>query len=889
MARELKVEIVGDASSLQRALGKAGDASDGFGSKFAKLGKTMAVAAGAAGAAVGVVAIKSINAASDLQEQLNKTAVVFGKNSDEVVKWSKGLTQSFGLSQRAALEAAGTYGNMLVPMGFSRKEAGKMSKQFVELAGDMASFNNASPEETLDALRAGLAGETEPLRRYGVFLNDARIKQEAAAQGAKLVKGQLDAQSKAAAVAAIIMKDTADTQGDFARSAGTSLANQLRIAKAEIENVGAAIGAKLLPFAIKLLQFINAAIPVIATFVGKISDIVGPLIQKGFGAITDQVGQAGNLFQTFGQIFSDVVAKVGPIISELGRVAVEAFQSIARVLQQNAPQLRQIFDNLGTIIRNLATIIIPILEFAFTKVLPVAIRVLIPILVALTGIMATYTNAMRVVAQFVTGTLAPAFTRAFNTVKSVVAGAVAAITPIIQGVAQIIRGVINVVVGIFTGDWSRAWDRAKTAVSTAINGIKAYLQTVPALILKLAVAVGQAILEGILSGLAGLGSLVKDKIVSELKGAVSLAGSILHGSGPFQFTKQAIGWPMAQGVIEGWNEAATGLSKAMTEKLKAAVEAGAQAISDSKSKFEAAFSELTSLAEEAFDKMASAIKTKSEKALAAFDAKKAAQQLKDALADANKALAEARQQQAALDPANFASPEEFAAAQAAATQAVLAAEQQRQDALDAIKRANLERQAAAERADLDNRLALKRKHFGDELLAIQNAYSNGKISAEQFHQRLIGLFKEYKVPYQKGAKDLGLALAEGLNDSYKTVERSARDLAKVVLDAFANIKIILNVDLSVKNKPADERAVGGPVRQGAAYLVGERGPELFIPSVSGQIIPNGSPATQAALVGAGTSITLNFNGPTVGTSREFEDTVRRALYDVQRRNPGSGL
>ena len=62
-------------------------------------------------------------------------------------------------------------GNMLVPMGIGRKKAAEMSKQLVELAADMASFNNASPEETLDALRSGLAGETEPLRKFGVFLN----------------------------------------------------------------------------------------------------------------------------------------------------------------------------------------------------------------------------------------------------------------------------------------------------------------------------------------------------------------------------------------------------------------------------------------------------------------------------------------------------------------------------------------------------------------------------------------------------------------------------------------------------------------------------------------------------------------------------------------------
>ena len=45
------------------------------------------------------------------------------------------------------------------------------------------------------------------------------------------------------------------------------------------------------------------------------------------------------------------------------------------------------------------------------------------------------------------------------------------------------------------------------------------------------------------------------------------------------------------------------------------------------------------------------------------------------------------------------------------------------------------------------------------------------------------------------------------------------------------------------------RASGGPVDAGSAYLVGEQGPELFVPSANGAIAPNAAPARP--------SITLN--------------------------------
>lgn len=55
------------------------------------------------------------------------------------------------------------------------------------------------------------------------------------------------------------------------------------------------------------------------------------------------------------------------------------------------------------------------------------------------------------------------------------------------------------------------------------------------------------------------------------------------------------------------------------------------------------------------------------------------------------------------------------------------------------------------------------------------------------------------------------------------------------------------------------RADGGPVSEGVPYLVGERGPELFLPGVSGAIVPN----HQMGQFGGGsrsTNITINLGG-----------------------------
>lgn len=405
MARKLVVEIIGDAGSFNKALDSSTGSTNRLGGRLKGLAKSAGFAAIAMTGAAVVIGGKTVSAASDLGEQVAKTGVVFGKSGKDVQKWAESLGTSFGLSQRAALEAAGTYGNMLVPMGFARTEAAGMSKKFVELAADMASFNNASPNETLDALRAGLAGQSEPLRRFGVFLTEARIKSEAAAQGFKEIKGQLDPMAKAAAISSIIMKDTADTQGDFARTSG-SLANQQRILRAELENSGAAIGSALLPAVTAAVTGIAKAIPVVTELGGKVAEVLGPALTNlatGFQAAGPAIL---SVLEALGNVFRENIV---PILQQFQEIGTQAITAVSAVIKANGPQLKQIFENLGEVITNIAKIVVPLMKFAFTEVLPVAIKVLIPILVILTEALAGISTVIRVIANVIQSVLLPAF------------------------------------------------------------------------------------------------------------------------------------------------------------------------------------------------------------------------------------------------------------------------------------------------------------------------------------------------------------------------------------------------------------------------------------------------------------------------------------------------
>jgi hypothetical protein len=225
---------------------------------FHQLGRSIAFASGTFLGAAGFTAVarQSVTAASDLGEQINKVSVVFRGSERDILSWSTTTANAFGISRREALEAAGTFGNMLVPMGFARDRAEEMSKRFVELSADLASFNNANPADVLEALRSGLAGETEPLRKFGVFLSQARIQQELLNAGVKTSPQSITAAQRAWATYSIVMKDAKDAQGDFGRTSG-SLANQQRILHAQVENLEAGIGKALLPTVLNVTKGIT--------------------------------------------------------------------------------------------------------------------------------------------------------------------------------------------------------------------------------------------------------------------------------------------------------------------------------------------------------------------------------------------------------------------------------------------------------------------------------------------------------------------------------------------------------------------------------------------------------------------------------------------------------
>lgn len=264
-------------TGFAKARGEVETGTSAMSSKAAAFGAAFKVGAAVAATALVAFAAKAVMAASDQNEALNKVRVTFGETADAVIAFSDTSASKLGISKTAALEASSAFGQMLKTAGMTEEAAASMSTQLVTLAADMASFNNQDPSEMLERLRSGLAGEAEPLRRFGVFISEARVKTEAYASGIAKVGQELTDAQKVQARFNVIMKDTVDQQGDFQRTIGESLPNQIRALKAEFEDLAADAGQQLLPALLDLVSALRDMLPVLRPVIELFVELIGVL------------------------------------------------------------------------------------------------------------------------------------------------------------------------------------------------------------------------------------------------------------------------------------------------------------------------------------------------------------------------------------------------------------------------------------------------------------------------------------------------------------------------------------------------------------------------------------------------------------------------------------
>lgn len=539
--KEVSDDLKGVTEHAEKAGGGMGKFSDTLKTASAVAGGFLAANAIQAGlSAVTGFLGGAVDAAKDLGESVNAMSVVFGTSAGKITDWGNKNANAFGLSNRAFNQLVTPLGAMLQNYGFSADEAADKSIDLTKRAADMASVFNVDVGTALEAIQAGLRGESDPLEKFGVGLNAAAIESKALAMTGKDVASALTDQEKKTASLALIMEQTDKVAGDFANTSD-GLANSQRISAAKTEELQAKLGEKLLPVTLLVTQaklkltegIVNGVMPAmewLSTFVGN--EVVPVLKDIGEEALP---------------VVKDAFAQVQQTIEGLQPVA----DAILKFFKDNPEAIAAVSVVLGALLVALFPI-------------PAAI---IAITTAGTLLLAHWDDIRNKVDELVTK-----FQTDFPALWRVVEFVWDDIKNKIETAMAVIRDIIAIVTALIHGDWDAAWQGVRRLVSDVFDGIATDIANKMNFLADIVRVGGEALARAIANGIRDGWHWITD-IVDSITEKLNPLNWDFPGLSPFQQAFRHAGQIAMQALAEGTAEGKVILEGAVRGAILTAVDA----------------------------------------------------------------------------------------------------------------------------------------------------------------------------------------------------------------------------------------------------------------------------------------------------------------------------
>lgn len=200
-----------------------------------------------------------VDAGAALNETLGKTGVVLGDSASKVIDEADAMASKYGVVKQEYLDSATAFAGVFKGLGSSQAEAAEMGNSLAKLGMDLASFNNSTNEEAFGAIGAALRGEMDTIERFGIYLSADKVAAEAMALGLAKSTSQISEAAKKQATVSLIFKQSADAQGDLARTYD-STSNQIKAAQGRVANFKADVGSAFSSISGQLSAGLNVAL-----------------------------------------------------------------------------------------------------------------------------------------------------------------------------------------------------------------------------------------------------------------------------------------------------------------------------------------------------------------------------------------------------------------------------------------------------------------------------------------------------------------------------------------------------------------------------------------------------------------------------------------------------
>lgn len=261
--------------------------------------KLTTAASALSGVALGKVFADATKEAIDYYETLNLFQVAMKGSIEQGNEFINTISEWYGLDPKNLMQYTGIFYEMAYAVGAPDKAAQQLSTSLTALSVDLASLFNVDVEKVTNNLTSGIRGMSRAVVKYGLDLRATTVEAYANSLGITQQYESMNEASREILRYLVAVKQARDATGDFGRTIEQP-ANQLRVFKEQMSQVGRAIGTFI-------IQPLQAALPVINGFVMAIRIMLETLAAvMGFKLEVDNASLNDSLNDT-----SDAVASIG--------------------------------------------------------------------------------------------------------------------------------------------------------------------------------------------------------------------------------------------------------------------------------------------------------------------------------------------------------------------------------------------------------------------------------------------------------------------------------------------------------------------------------------------------------------------------------------------------
>lgn len=243
----------------------------------------------------------AIDISSSLTEVENVVRQTFGQYESLINNFAKTSIEKFGMSELSAKQFASRFQAMGTALDIPQGQMAKMSIRLTELAGDMASFYDVSQEDIAKSLQSVFSGTTAPMRRYGIDLTQATLKEWALKQGLDANISSMTQAEKAMLRYQYVLAHTTNITEDFKRTQD-SWHNQITMLRENFKALGAVVGGGLINAFKPFIKVLNAVLQKVISFAEMVTNALGSIFgwryeaSKGAGisGLADDIGSASD-------------------------------------------------------------------------------------------------------------------------------------------------------------------------------------------------------------------------------------------------------------------------------------------------------------------------------------------------------------------------------------------------------------------------------------------------------------------------------------------------------------------------------------------------------------------------------------------------------------------